>query len=249
MYQNWQLDEGKARPICDEYTYNGSESARRAEPVHDFMLECDLEVRAGTGTVALSITDGQEEVVVELPVGASKDGARLVSGDTQRTVYRTAPGLALVPGRACHVELAFVDRRVTLAIDGVSPFNPVDRPSVGRRPPVERPMRFGARGVEVTFDNVRLFRDVHYTEAGYHALRQPVRLGAAQYFVLGDNSPNSDDSRFWSDDDDRPLPVPEASFLGKPFLVHMPSRISRWEAFGRHWEYQAIDWGRMRWLR
>ena len=37
--------------------------------------------------------------------------------------------------------------------------------------------------------------------------------------------------------------------LGKPFLVHLPSRIETWSGFGKTWEYHAIDWERIRWLR
>ena len=86
---------------------------------------------------------------------------------------------------------------------------------------------------------------MHYTAAGRHAAQAPVRLGAGQYFVLGDNSPNSDDSRFWSDGAGRPLPVAEASFLGKPFLLHLPSRMEA-GADGR--PEPRLDWDRVRWL-
>src|SRR5205085_12019715 len=111
-----------------------------------------------------------------------------------------------------------------------------------------RPVRVGARGVEVCIHNFRLFRDIHYAEAGPHGSRTAVLLGAGEYFVLGDNSPNSDDNRFWSGPDGQPMPVPEANFLGKPFLIHMPSRVVHCEAFGEHWVLQGLDWGRIRWL-
>ena len=165
------------------------------------------------------------------------------------TPFRTAPEIGLTAGKTYHVELAFVDRRLTLAVDGACPFAPVDRPAVADRPGVARPVRLGARGADVRFHNFRIFRDIHYTETGRHGVAAPVRLGAGQYFVLGDNSPNSDDSRFWSDRDGRPAPVPAANLLGKPFVVHLPSRVVRRDAFGRHWEYQGLDVGRVRWLR
>ncbi|HJT77140.1 MAG TPA: S26 family signal peptidase, partial [Gemmataceae bacterium] len=153
------------------------------------------------------------------------------------------------PGKTYHVELAFVDRRLTLAVDGACPFAPVDRPAVANRAGVVRPVRLGARGVDVRFHNFRLFRDIHYTETGRHGVAAPVRLGAGEYFVLGDNSPNSDDNRFWTGPDGGPLPVREADLLGKPFLVHLPSRAVRWEALGRHWELQGLDWERVRRIR
>ncbi len=48
-----------------------------------------------------------------------------------------------------------------------------------------------------------------------------VSLGPDEYFVLGDNSPVSNDSRFWGEG-----PVVRGSmFVGKPFLVHLPGQV------------------------
>jgi len=102
----------------------------------------------------------------------------------------------------------------------------------------------GARGARGAIRNFRLHRDIHYVDAGAHGIDAPVRLGPGEYFVLGDNSPNSDDSRFW-----RNPSVPETNFLGKPFLVHLPSRAIDWDGFGRHWQSQGPDWCRVRWIR
>jgi signal peptidase I len=271
VYRNGAPGESKAEPITDEYPYNGRDGGR-PEPVHDFDLECDVEVVRGDGVVALGITDGSDDLLVELPVGLLGEGTRLREappwneGRAARRpyrrphegarapgpadgIYRTAPELGLSAGRTYHVEVAFVDRRLTLGVDGVLPFAPVDRPMVAERGEVSRPVRLGVRGAEVRVRNFRLYRDVHYTGAGRHATRSPVRLGAGEYFVLGDNSPNSDDNRFWSDAAGRAVPVPAANLVGKPFAVHMPSRLVRWDGLGRHWEYQGLDVGRVRWLR
>jgi signal peptidase I len=244
VYRHTFATSDKARPVCDEYAYNGTDAARVPQPVHDFMIECDLEVRAGDGWVALGLDDGGSEVVAELPVGTLKDGTHLSEWPTdgEATVYRTAPAFGLAPGRTYHVEFAFADRRASLAVDGREVFAAVDRPSLPHRAEVVKPARLGARGVEGVVQNFRLFRDVHYTtERARHAADAPVRLGAGQYFVLGDNSPNSEDNRYWSDAAGRPLPVPEASFLGKPFLLHLPSRARD----GGGWR---VDWDRVRWL-
>jgi signal peptidase I len=247
VYRNTFGTTDKARPIFDEYSYNGSDASRVPEPVHDFYVECDVEVRSGDGWLALGLDDGGSEVLAELPVGALKDGARLCEATAggEPTVYRTAPTVGLRAGRTYHVEVAFADRRASLALDGREPFAPVDRPALERRAEVVKPVRLGARGADAVVANFRLARDVHYTAAGRHAVAAPVRLGAAQYFVLGDNSPNSDDSRFWSDGAGRPLLVPEASFLGKPFLLHLPTRVQE-VAPGRY--ESRLDWGRTRWL-
>jgi signal peptidase I len=267
-YRHRPLGKSKSQPIMDEYGYNGDEPRAAPAPdrygnsredpraqaaVHDFMLECDVEVVSGEGWLLLGITDGLDELHAELPVGAGPEQrgegcARLQEATATGAgkTYRRAPGYHLSAGKAYHLELAFVDRRATLAVDGALPFAPTDLPAAERRPPVEQPARLGARGVTAVVRNFRLFRDIHYTQAGDNAVRgRIVPLGAGEYFVLGDNSPNSDDSRFWPN---RGV-VAEANLLGKPFLVHLPSRVVRWDGLGGHYSYQGPDWGRVRWLR
>jgi signal peptidase I len=56
---------------------------------------------------------------------------------------------------------------------------------------------------------------MHYGNPGF-----PTRLAADEYFVLGDFSPNSSDSRFWG-------PVPEKNLRGVVGAVYFPPRSAR----------------------
>jgi signal peptidase I len=142
--------------------------------------------------------------------------------------------------------MALVDRRLCCAIDHVLRVN-VDLPEPGVRSGVVTPMQVRADGVAVELRNFRLYRDVHYGQQGTHAVHgRPVQLGTGQYFVLGDNGPDSEDSRFWANQGR----VEAQQLVGRPFLVHLPSRRLSWSSpAGATWSGQCPDWSRFRWLR
>ena len=243
IYRNYSRAEGKCRPLTDEYAYNGNHQGC-AEPVHDFMVEADVEIVAGRGEFKMALTDGGIEAEVQITVGVAK----------KLMVRTTPPGppfvrggeIKLLPGKRYHIEMALVDRRLTIRVNGRDLFDPVDLPPAKDRPGVERPLRFESHGVMARLHHVRLYRDVHYTQVGKNAVRgRTVRLGVNQTFVLGDNSANSEDSRFWRGAG----VVPLEDFIGRAFLVHLPSRAASWQAWGRLWQCQLPNLERVRWLK
>ncbi len=97
---------------------------------------------------------------------------------------------------------------------------------------------------------LKVYRDIYYTEGFAYAparpfgVGSPYRLGSGEYFVLGDNSPVSNDSRFWPEG-----PVVRADLLlGKPFLVHLPSRGVPLRVFGDE-TYWVPDLREIRYIR
>jgi signal peptidase I len=159
-------------------------------------------------------------------------------------IVRNGARKPLRAGKKYRIEMAFVDRRISFAIDGDEPFASYDLDPAPARAEVSSPLAIGVQGVNVVVRDVQLFRDIYYRSSGRTAVEEPYQLGWDEYFMLGDNSANSDDSRSW------PIPgVPERNFLGKPFLLHQPSRVALVTIGGRERAFQSIDWGRIRFLR
>jgi signal peptidase I len=102
------------------------------------------------------------------------------------------------------------------------------------------PARLGSRGAPLEFSHLRLRRDVYYTDtdrpsrnggraAGSDPWRQDAAaywLGPDQFLMLGDNSPQSKDSRLWNDSEyfvSRELLIGKALFIYWPHsLDHLP---------------------------
>ena len=97
---------------------------------------------------------------------------------------------------------------------------------------------------KLTLSHVAVFRDIHYTSespsgAWGRATEQPFPLEKDQFFVLGDNSPNSEDCRWWRTAGiaNPPLPpyrvgiVPRDYLVGKALFVYWPSGFRPFDRF------------------
>jgi signal peptidase I len=212
-----ELYEGShVAPILDIYGYNGTDFESGRREVRDLALCLTLTQVEGEGTFALGLSDGTGAYECRFDFG--KDELRIVDRLTDREV-RTLPLPGSWPGTH-ELELSLMDQQLGLALDKGEVFtwsypNPKESGHTAWRP-----AWFGASALKARVGEIRLFRDVHYTsgEAG-RAQAEPVQLGPDEYFVLGDNSPISRDSRSWE-----PGQVLTSQLLlGKPFLVHLPS--------------------------
>jgi signal peptidase I len=238
-FAEWQALVFKAlhdEPIGDALPFNGRRNDIPIDWVHDFVVSCDLVVGSSSGEIAVSLNDGADEAT--LSISRSQGATLEVCGQRRQSAAVRARS-----GTSYRLEFAFVDRRANVRWDGAAILEPIDLPPAEFREGVTRPLKIATRNLSAVIRNLRLDRDLHYTAAGRLGSGQ-CRLGPDEYFMLGDNSGNSEDSRFW------PNPSIQAdALIGKPVFVYAPRRWSTWSALGRTWDVQAIDERRFGWIR
>ncbi len=174
---------------------------------------------------------------------------------------------ALAGGRPVRLELAHVDWRVFVRVGGVEVLTTSDEqygPDIAelrryRRitPPT---LRIVAAEGAVSLRSLRVDRDVYYTyvrRATQRAYaRHPFTLADDEYFVLGDNSPNSFDSRewhtlglhlwqAWRSEQYRVGTVRRDQIVGQAFFVYLPGLLPL-DSAGR---WRVPDIGRVRFVQ
>ncbi len=237
VYEHWDPVRNRPGPIRDYYAYDGEEG-RADNDVKDLGLEAWLTVDRAVDFLAVRIRSGATRFEIRLPVARSGSAELLQDGRPVRTTPLESPfpGSGAWP-RGARLEAAVVDHRVQLAIDGRLVFAPHDfEPEPGGLRGGDSPIALGVAGPgSVVVERLRVYRDIYYTSylspapVAARGVGQPVVLGSNEYFMLGDNSPVSCDSRFWSAS---PV-VPGDFLLGKPFLVHLPGELMPLEILGR----------------
>ena len=236
VYKHWDAGRGGYGTMSDFYGYNGNEP-RELNPIKDVGLEARITVNEAVETISIALESGKDRFRLRIPAG-NLGKIELVRNDRAvRVVNRFNPfsEKRLWP-RTVLLEATVMDGRVQAAIDGKPLFEPYDYDDpVLRGARSESPVALGVRGGGAEVSEFRIYRDIYYTGTlantprHPHGVRSGVTLGADDFFVLGDNSPVSNDSRFWSEG-----PVVRGSmFVGKPFLVHLPGQVVPLKVFGR----------------
>jgi signal peptidase I len=230
-------------PVTDLSAYNPSQPRREEDvhPVSDLMLSFRLGYVSGRGTFRVRTSDGRDRFEVWLTFDGDQPQYRVFRND--RLLPGTTGKIAVLGGNRL-VEVSSVDQQFLLALDGQTLVAwPYMRPG-SQQLPTSCPLAIGVQGLEVTVGGLRISRDVYYTDLlGARENRrntQPVRLGAGQYYVLGDNSPVSEDSRQWSQWGE----VDAKLFVGKPLVAITPARLS----LGGWWHFQVPNPARIRYI-
>ena len=244
--------------VTDEYGYNPIDEVGAPNCVRDLMLSVRVGLQGGAGEFVFEMTDGGTVFAVVFDVirrevniyadplleGMSLNSQSTAMGSRSEPVA-SAPWPESLGKQGGLIEVSLVDKQLLVAINGKQLMDPWPFELPSAAPPPRIPARFGARGVDITVSELKLYRDVYYTDSrSRHAINRPYELHENEFFVLGDNSPVSHDSRRW----DKPC-VNRSHLIGKPFLVHLPSKPANLRVGNREMHLRIPDWERIRFLR
>ncbi|MEZ6115099.1 MAG: signal peptidase I [Pirellulaceae bacterium] len=278
-FEEWQqmLQTGQPiaerRPITDFYAYNSKSSyqAGHAEPighnwVGDLALECQIEVDSSEGQIVLDLVKAGRHHLLTIDVSTGKATLEMdslpfdtASGSTVQTLQADTLVKGAGTYRLCFSNL---DNQLTVWVNnGVVSFDEsgsysppeLQVPRWSAADPGDlTPVRIGLQGTAGRVRNLRVLRDVYYTNGAYvqeadvavdqyqvwsrnHRLagelsrHVPFSLSEDQFFPMGDNSPHSSDARIW-DQNRGPQPpignwVHRDYLIGKAVFVYWPAPV------------------------
>jgi signal peptidase I len=251
--------ESEREYLYDVYGYNRRSSG---ESVRDVRIVTELSWREGSGGLRLEIAGGWERTWVDLRAdGEARIGIAAADGGATRELARRRVARSLSAG-ALAIEFGRVDYRLYLKVGGKDVFTSTDAEFPAPDASAARTRRGSPASVRISawdavlaLRGLRIDRDVYYTSRTGSMQRagpgDAFELHGDEYFVLGDNSPDSHDSRKWTEHgphlaaDYRPGTVPADQIVGRAAFVYLPGVLPARPA-GR---WFMPDLGRVRFVR
>jgi signal peptidase I len=266
--------------VNDIYGYNGGHQYKHT--VRDVRLSAQVTFEDGDGYLALSIANLEDVFVARL----GTDGRLTLEhylADAYDEGTGTLWGMVQVPtDRPLRLALAIVDYTVSVAVDGetlitTTPEQYDVTPDAARARARRRDnpvVRIRAADAQLTLRHLLIERDVYYVQGelkgidhrpigpGYAAQGNPLQLGPNEYFLVGDNSPNSQDARYafaqpgqnpvgphlaerYKAGQFQPGTVPGDQLIGRAFFVYWPGFMP----LTSRGPNILPDLGRARWIR
>jgi signal peptidase I len=233
------LDPGVARAaFLDMNGYNRRSSG---DLVADLRCSAELHLLEGAPTCTIVLTINDDEFIAEFSASGQ---VRLLHSRPQAPprLLAAAELPPPPPGRGIPLEFGRLDGRLAIRVGGKTV---AASPESEYLPDDLELRRTGLNAVGLLLEGVgpgafslhrfRVDRDVHYTLHPSRSQRafpgQPFALRAGEHFVLGDNSPDSRDSREWTEGSPRlpheyrPGTVLTDQIVGLGAFVYLPSLL------------------------
>ena len=220
------------------YAYNDVRTYLRTPQCSDLMVRFYVQTHdsAHWGRVGIALSKQGIEYRAWLDFSGEMVLAKVNGG--QETILGRTDVIPPSPGTFARVKFANVDHQLLFEVnDRRLSLDLGSTPDVLEKgtEPSPRASIFGTG--KLTLSHTAIFRDIYYTgdgqagRGGRAVEGNPFQLEANEFFVLGDNSPNSEDGRWW----DRPAVanrgweppragiVPRYYMVGKALFVYWPS--------------------------
>jgi signal peptidase I len=231
------------RRISDVSTYSGYDSMlpyysageRGAAYYPVGEIKCDAEVTLDrAGVLRLAIDEDESHYVGTVRFGAA--GAKTSLRASSDGIASVESDFAAEPGKRHRVTFTNASGRLELAVDGATVLS-CEHPMPQNAQTVSSGAALSVESAEAEFSRVRLYRTVYYrppdggtfaADISGRSVMMPdsligadgYRLPEDQYLVLGDNQPNSWDSRYWGT-------VPRRNLIGQGVVLWWPVNMLR----------------------
>ena len=197
--------------------------------VGDLILEFKADIKEAKGNLILELSKGVDRFQArwDLSTGtctlvrlSKEQGKKEPEELDRKETSLKKPG-------SYRLRFANVDERLTVWVDGSLPFGdgvPYSPPKEGGKSTGNdlEPASIGVQGAAVNVEDLSLWRDTYYTNSPKRPDTFTLYVQPGHYLCMGDNSPQSSDSRSWDAFPDyaNALANLANSFPGQVALVH-----------------------------
>ena len=199
------------RAITDNSVYN-SEITDVVSA--DVLLAFDVTATGNSGGISILLEENGKSYEVFVRSREEKSESYIkISG----SIVASNSDAFIEPGNECRIEFSNADNEIILKLNDSVIFSHTYDTDLSSLDGYTKSckLRFGGINTDAVFEDILISRDVYYSETGEWGVYDPVEIGEKQYFFLGDNSRNSNDSRYWKF-------VPESNMVGRAFMVFWP---------------------------
>jgi signal peptidase I len=202
--------------IHDDYLTGDGRKHEGKHVVNDIALDLEVEFLQESGVIYGELREGSDTFRFVLYAQGGGQVKHL-EGQTvgKRIDVPDFPGFR--PGGRYGVRFMNIDNTILLMVDDevIVNWEYARNTYMYSHEPNNIPL-IGARAADVLFHKIEIARDIFYTsDVGHDAVEEPREVPEGHYFLLGDNSAESEDSRVFG-------PIADEDLVGKPFMIFRP---------------------------